>query len=83
MDKRAKALEQLINDTPIKIGKSMYRWNSLYYEVKPYSEIRKKGKRGGNITKYVYITYGGVRFGIWELTSSMTRKLLLDKPSVI
>lgn len=83
MDKRSKALEQLINIEPTKLKLGLYQWSNLYYEVKPYSEIKKKGKSGGNITKYIYVTYGGVKYGIWELTPAMVKKLSIDKPSVI
>lgn len=78
MDRRAKALEKLINDTPVKLGKGRYIWHDLIYEVKPYSEIKKRGKSGGNITKYIYVTYAGVKYGIWELTPNMVQKLGLD-----
>lgn len=64
---RQKALALIINDIAEKIDIDHYKWRSLYYEVKPYSEIRKKGTRGGNITKYVYITYAKVKYGIREI----------------
>lgn len=82
MDKRSKALEQLINTTPTKLKLGRYAWGHLHYVVKPYSEIKKKGTRGGNITKYIYVIYAGVKYGIWELTPSMVKKLPLDRPSV-
>ncbi len=75
MDNRQKALEQLINIEPTKLKLGAYSWNGIYYIVKPYSEIKKKGKSGGNITKYIYVTYAGVKFGIWELTPEMIKKL--------
>lgn len=79
MNNRAKALEQIINDTPTMLSKSLYRWKNLYYEVKPYHKIREKGKKGGNITKYIYVNYAGTKYGIWELTPAMVVKLGLDK----
>lgn len=84
MNNRAQALRQLINATPTKLSESFYKWGNLYYQVKPISEIKKKGTRGGNITKYIYVEYAGTKYGIWELTPKMVKKLGLDnKPSVM
>lgn len=79
MEYRKEALKLLINQEPTKIDNSHFQWQALIYQVKPYSEIKKKGKRGGNITKYIYVTYRGIKYGIWELTPNMVNKLLLDK----
>ena len=78
-DLRSKALEELVNIKPTKLKLGAYRVLNLYYIVKPYSEIKRQGKQGGNITKYIYVTYTGIKFGIWELTPAMVKKLGIDR----
>lgn len=78
-DYRSKVIEELIGSKPTRIKLGLYKWNNLYYIVKPYSEIRKQGKKGGNITKYIYVYYNEVKYGLWELTPAMVDKLGLDK----
>lgn len=67
---RQKALEQLINDTTVKLALGLYSWHDRYYEVVPYTFTQKRH----NWSQFIKQIYKNKTFMIREASDEVIKK---------